>query len=257
MNDLQPIVADANRSDEIFKQPARTEQALSPWEVDEIRLAERLRHVAALWNQEGGSLDDGGGGSSEEAWPSGTIDYDKAVGVDACLFAADPAARCRRLSRPVDSTAGVATVRSGVDNGSGRAPLALLLTGQLRTAEVTLPMLEANLVLASAPAAVDVFAHVWADAAATINPGLSIHSESRSNSSASARALAVLARFPGLRALEAEAEDDFAAVVTRYYDERYGKGWTKRHQQVSSRRAVGFWASDGAFLSQWYAPPQS
>jgi len=91
------------------------------------------------------------------------------VGVDRSYFAQDPAKRCERLSRPRFLRSHPNHRRSRDVLGSpgaaaaARQPLiALLLAGQLRTAEATLPFLEQNLVRASAPATVAVFAHVWA-----------------------------------------------------------------------------------------------
>jgi len=141
------------------------------WEVDNERLHVRLKElVEAREQQEKAGLravtKAGGEGGKNKAnshplpWPLGSVDYDLAVGVDHTWFAQDPHQRCEHLSRPtVAATTSLSEASSAASGSStigsrkplARAPIAVLLTGQLRTAEVTIPFLEENLIRASAP----------------------------------------------------------------------------------------------------------
>ena len=129
-----------------------TDAGEAPWVGDSYRLAARLGELRAF--AAAAAAVPSGNSSAAAAprlpWPLGTVDFDRIIGVDRTMFAERPEARCARLVRPPATSV------------TSRSPIAVLLTGQLRTAEVALPFIEENLVRASAPRPVHAFAHVWA-----------------------------------------------------------------------------------------------
>ena len=146
--------------------PQPTEPA---WEVDNERLQVRLQELVEARQQEEAKLresilsegsENGKARGYPLPWPLGSVDYDLAVGVDHTWYAQDPHQRCEHLTRPTlgaqTSLLDSSSPTSGSSGASSRksvvrAPIAVLLTGQLRTAEVTIPFLEENLIRASAP----------------------------------------------------------------------------------------------------------
>ena len=141
--------------------------ATPPWEEDSVRLAQRLEELKAM---HGGEENSGVPAAAPKKrrgpWPDATIDFDRSRGVDNSMYAQDPALRCSLLSQPraVDPALPPQCVasRSGRPKSHRREiPIAILLVAQLRTAEVTLPFLEENVIHASAPAPIHIFAHVW------------------------------------------------------------------------------------------------
>jgi hypothetical protein len=191
------------------------------WEADELRLKARLREIEAFEV----SRDE----ARPRPWPNGTVDYDRAVGVENSFYAQDPDARCRTLALPPPTT-------------TARGPIALLLTGQLRTAEFTLPFMELNLIDASRPSDLHVFAHVW-------SPRRAINS---SGGTAAEHTEARLRRLEGLKAMVVEPEEEFVSIVCAFYDARYGAGWCELRYKNNLFRDRFFSDPHGSFLSQWY-----
>lgn len=191
------------------------------WKADELRLKARLREIEAFEY------------SSDERnllpWPNGTVDFDRAEGVHNSYFAQDVDERCRSLTRPPAKS-------------SSRSSIALLLTGQLRTAEFTLPFIELNVIDASRPSDLHVFAHVWSP----------WHDPKNLVETAAMRTEARLRRLESLKAMVVEPEEDFGKIVCAFYDARYGAGWCKLRYRNDHSRDRFLEDNTGSFLSQWY-----
>jgi hypothetical protein len=206
----QFVISDAVEADSIWG-----------WKADDLRLKARLSEIEALkYSNDERNL---------RPWPIGTVDFDRVEGVHNSYFAQDLDARCRSLTWP-----------SG--NPTSRSPIALLLTGQLRTAEFTLPFIELNVIDASRPSDLHVFAHVWSP---RNNP-------KNLAETAAMRTEARLKRLKSLKAMVVEPEEDFSKIVCAFYDARYGAGWCKLRYRDDRFHDHFFHENIGSFLSQWY-----
>jgi hypothetical protein len=193
---------------------------LSPWEIDEQRLEARLQELDALRPRDEDDL----------PWPHGSIDYDRAIGVDQTFYAQDPDKRCQSLARP----------RLAKSVPISKQPVALLLTGQLRSAATTAQWFEENLIRATSNK-VHVFVHGWS----ILGKRNTFHEKSLDSESDGSLAETRLSRMPGLKALALEPQEDFDSIVTHWYDARYGVGWAEM-------RGGAAHDSTRRFLSQWY-----
>ena len=218
----QPTV-ETNRGNETLR------PELAPWKVDEKHLEVRLAELESLpFDNHRESQDES---KRRLPWPHGSYDFDQARGVDASFFAQDPDDRCRRLARPPPPPLG----------DTARPPIAVLLTGQLRTAEVCVAFLEENVIRASAPSEVHVFAHVWSLLGKRNNFSEKVNPDG-GHRDAAAQGEARLRRVPGLKAFVVEPEEGYSRIVCNFYEERYGHGWCKRRR----------WPiADLSFFSQW------
>lgn len=193
---------------------ASTLSNLLPWEIDELRLEARLQELDALPP----------GDKDELPWPHGSVDFDRAIGIDQSFYAQDPDERCRRLARP--------KLMREVPNL--KRPIALLLTGQLRSAATTAQWFEENLIRATSNE-VHVFVHAWS----LKGSRKSFDERNLNDESDGSLAEARVSRMPGLKAFALEAQEDFVEIYKVWYDARYGEGWS------GSQSAY-------RFLSQWY-----
>ena len=118
---------------------------------------------------------------------------------------------------------------------NSKRPIALLLTGQLRSAATTAQWFEENLIRATSNE-VHVFVHAWS----LQGSRKSFDERNLSDESDGSLAESRVSLMPGLKAFALEAQEDFRSIYKVWYDARYGNGWTDSH--------------DGAyrFLSQWY-----
>lgn len=177
----------------------RARQQAAPAFTDEILLKDRIRELELLSKEEGAP------------WPFDSIEH--SAGINSTWWSVEPAKRCAHL------TSRKRTVRK-------MEPIALMLTGQLRTAELTLPFLEENVVRASAPRAVHLFAHLWSLGSAE-------------EGAAGARALARLRRVQGLKEVMVDPEDQWEAITRDFYAARYGRTWIDNMKNLDN------------FLGQW------
>ena len=190
----------------------------SPWVADGKRLASRLRDLAAISNRSSAHF------ASSGPWPDGAVA--EVTTAQSNVFSLTAEVRCEKLTRPTTPP-------------SARAPIAVALSGQLRTAELTLPFLEELVIRASLPTPVHLFGHLWA-------------LKSLSNE----RALTRLRQMSGLKALVVEDEASWEAIVKEYYDLLYGRGFIDLQSNYGKQK--GFWkTSHGTFLSQWYKVSQA
>jgi hypothetical protein len=168
-----------------------SDSKLLPWEVDELRLEARLKELDALPPSD----------KDELPWPHGGIDFDRAMGVDQSFYAQDPDERCRRLARP----------RLMEDVPNSKRPIALLLTGQLRSAASTAQWFEENLIRATSNE-VHVFVHAWS----LKGSRKSFDERNLSDESDGSLAEARVSRMPGLKAFALEAQEDFRSTYSSW-----------------------------------------
>lgn len=121
------------------------------------------------------------------------------------------------------------------DVPNSKRPIALLLTGQLRSAASTAQWFEENLIRATSNE-VHVFVHAWS----LKGSRKSFDERNLTDESDGSLAEARVSRMPGLKAFALEAQEDFRSTYTSWYDARYGEGWTSMHDRTYR------------FLSQWY-----
>jgi len=193
---------------------------ISPWETDEQRLEARLQELDGMRRRDKDDL----------PWPHGSVDYDRAIGVDQTFYAQDPDERCQSLARP----------RLAQNVPISKQPIALLLTGQLRSAATTAQWFEENLIRATSNE-VHVFVHAWS----ILGKRTTFHEKTLDSESDGSPAETRISRMPGLKALALESQENFDSIVTDWYDARYGAGW-------SEMRGGAAHDSTRRFLSQWY-----